>query len=37
MKKAPRINEIREWLRRENPLGLFAGRKFLVSDIDPKP
>ena len=38
MERAPEKKEIREWLLRVNPLGLFASDEDLaIQDIDPKP
>lgn len=35
-KKPPTIEEIQEWLEKENPLGFFRDREFTIVDIDPK-
>lgn len=37
MKKAPKLQEIREWLIEKDSLGLFRNGNFEIEDIDPKP
>lgn len=37
MNQAPSIVSIRQWIKKENPLGLFGSNRFFIYDIDPKP
>ncbi|MBI4120673.1 MAG: aminoglycoside phosphotransferase family protein [Parcubacteria group bacterium] len=37
MQRPPSTEDIRQWLRVANPLGMFATTEFSVEDIDPKP
>lgn len=37
MQKSPPLHRIRQWLAKQNPLGLFTKKRFSIRDIDPKP